>query len=135
MLHRNHICYALLPPQSTSVKKCVCLWEKERRNKNRLLYRFGIHFVSVVIGCHIHICIYYHTTRQHLIVRDWNVIFVWWQINYEHSFPYLCLSSRSHHLLFVIWWEHVIQKHTNVYIYFCAFKTKVIFFFFLRNFT
>lgn len=78
---------------------------------------------SLCVGCHWlpHPYLYLlHTTRQHFIERDWNVIFVWWQINYGH-FSFFSVSTRSHHLFA----EHANQKHTNPFTYIWCFQNEI----------
>ena len=95
--------------QYKAVKKCVCIcvWEREKKIEQiQQPFFVGCHWLP-----HPHLYLL-QATRQHSIVQDWNVIFVWWQINYEHYFS--LFLTRSHHL-FV---EYANQKHANVIWYF-----------------
>lgn len=121
-LHSSHL------PCSITYRKQKCEREMEWERgviKKRLPHRF-------CVGCHWLPYPYLylsHTTRQHFIVQDWNVIFVWWQINYKHFFLYLCLT-RSHRLFA----EHRI-KGIPICLHIYLERSKQNLYPFSRNFT
>lgn len=107
-------------------------WWKKKIVQIQDLFCVGCHWLP-----HPHLYLL-RTTRQHLIIRDWNVICVWWQINYELFFFFVSISVSAHTIYLSKVYEAKAypayrQTHINwLDKYFCAFRPKYfsLFFFF-----